>query len=100
MSFGNALGWIYQMTYYGFQRLHDQYKLLYLLIKTTFVLAKYLSHALQDYLESILESFLKFGAVLNGLLYLRAVYRGEYHECEIHVGLLILQSLAHLPDNI
>lgn len=100
MSFGNSLGWVNQMTYNGLQRLHDQYKLLYLFLKNPFVLAKYLSNALQDYLKSILERFLKFGALLNGFLYLRAVYRGEYHECEIHVGLLILQSLAHLPDNI
>ena len=88
------------MPYNGLQRFHDQYKLLYLLIKATFVLAKYLSHALQDYLESILECFLKLGTVLNALLNLRAVYGGEDHECEIHVSLLIMQSLAHLTDNI
>lgn len=88
------------MPYNGLQRLQDQYKLLYLLIKTTFVLAKYLSHALQDYLESFLERFLKLGTALNALLNLGAVNGGEYHECEIHVGLLIMQSLAHLADNI
>ncbi len=88
------------MANYGLQWLHDQYQLLNLLIKTTFVLTKHLSHALQDYLKSFLERFLKFGTLLNALLNLRAINGGEDNEGEIHVGLLTLQSLAHFPDNI
>jgi hypothetical protein len=37
---------------------------------------------------------------LNAILNLRAVNGGKDHEGEIHVGLLIMQSLAHLADNI
>ena len=88
------------MTYNGLQRLHDQYKLLYLLFKTTFVIIEYLSHALQDYLKSFLERFLKLRTLLNAFLNLRAVNRGEDHKGQIHVGLLIMQRLAHLADDI